>query len=110
MAGQPLLAQRGESGDLVLERCVRGPAAVQVIQVDGGLKLLQALAEHFGVPAAYLTDTDAKLIAGVNEQLDLLADLMPMAARRLGDTSSLSVLARTWTRSSGGWRGSATAR
>jgi transcriptional regulator with XRE-family HTH domain len=60
---------------------------------DPGLKLLQALAEHFGVPAAYLTDTDAKLIASVTEQLDLLADLMPMAARQLGDTSSLSVLA-----------------
>jgi hypothetical protein len=29
----------------------------------------------------------------VSEQLDLLADLMPMAARQLGDTSSLSVLA-----------------
>lgn len=66
---------------------------------DPGLRLLQALAAHFGVPAAYLTTSDPKTIARIDEQLDMLANYLPVAARRhisaqvLGDSASLDVLA-----------------
>ncbi|QUQ69953.1 helix-turn-helix transcriptional regulator [Kutzneria sp. CA-103260] len=65
---------------------------------DPGLKLLRALAEYFGVPAEYLTTSDAKVIARIDEQLDLLADYLPVAARHLSaqvlaDNASLGAIA-----------------
>jgi transcriptional regulator with XRE-family HTH domain len=66
---------------------------------DPGLRLLQALAGHFGVPAEYLTTSDPKTIARIDEQLGMLANYLPVAARQhisaqvLGDSAALGVLA-----------------
>ena len=55
-------------------------------------KLLSALADFFGVPAAYLLDSDPSLPARVEAQLKLLkamriAEVRSFAARALGDLS-----------------------